>query len=100
MAQALTELPQNRATDKSWLCWVALRFSQFWDWVDQRDIDKQIVSVAILYGTYRITEWLFHFVEAHMDKSGLELAAVVAAITVPWSALQAAVVAFYFKARQ
>lgn len=91
--------PLRRRSDGGPLCWLALRLSDFWNWVDDRDIDKQVVSIAILYGTYRITEWLFQFVEAHMDKSGLELAAVVAAITVPWSALQAAVVAFYFRAR-
>lgn len=89
-----------RASDGGFWCILALRMRDFWDWVDKRDIDKQAVCVVILIGTWRITEWLFAFVEAHMDKSGVELAAVVAAITVPWMALQAAVVSFYFRARQ
>jgi hypothetical protein len=90
----------RRQTDHGWLCWIAARLADFWDFIDKRDIDKHAVSVMILLGTWRITEWLFQFVESHMDKSGVELAAVVAAITVPWTALQAAAISFYFKARQ
>ena len=90
---------RERATDRGPIARFMLQLSLFWDWVDERDIDKQLVSIAVLIGTYRITTWLFQFVEHHMDKSGVELAAVVAAITVPWCTLQAAVVAFYFKAR-
>lgn len=93
----MTEL--RRRSDRGWLCWVALRLTDFWDWVDKRDLDKHAVSIAILIGTAKVTSWAFHFSEAHMDKSGAELALVIAAVTAPYMALQAAALAFYFRAR-
>ena len=47
----------RRASDGGVLCWVALRIADFWDWIDNRDIDKHVVSVFIMYGTYYITNW-------------------------------------------
>lgn len=74
--------------------------SELWDWVDARDIDKHAVSVAIMIGTYKLTDWAMSYAATHPDKSGIELAAVIAAVTGPYMALQAAAVAFYFNARR
>ena len=90
----------RRQTDGGWLCWLALRLSEMWDFIDKRDIDKHAVSLCVLWGTVKVTEWAFIFAEHHMDKSGVELAAVIVAVTGPYAALQAAAIAFYFKARQ
>jgi hypothetical protein len=30
---------------------------RFWDFIDDRDIDKHAVSVVILAGTWKVTEW-------------------------------------------
>jgi len=90
---------RQRATDKGFLCRVALRASQLWDFVDARDIDKHLISIVILIGTAKVTGWAFRFAEAHMDKSGAELALVIASVTAPYMALQAAALGFYFKAR-
>lgn len=72
---------------------------QIWDWVDKRDIDKHLVSVCIMYGTIRVTEWAMAFTSLHPDKPGLETAAIIAAVTAPYMALQAAAIKFYFDAR-
>ena len=94
-------VPQRlRATDGGWLCTVALRASQLWEFIDRRDIDKHAVSVAILYGTVLVTRWAMDFAETHSEKSGLEAAAIIAAVNVPYMALQAAAIGFYFRARQ
>lgn len=90
---------RERAGDGGILCRIALRASQLWDFIDARDIDKHAVSLVILVGTIKVTMWAFHFSELHMDKSGAELALVVASVTAPYMALQAAAISFYFRAR-
>ena len=90
---------RQRETDKGFLCSVALRAGQFWEFIDRRDIDKHIVTLCILYGTVVVTRWGMAYAEAHSDKAGLEVAAILAAIGAPYMALQAAAISFYFKAR-
>ena len=80
-------------------CWLAQRASEFWDWVDKRDLDKHLVSLAVLYGTIKVTAWAMRFAE-HGDRPGIEVAAIIAAVAGPYMALQSAAIAFYFKARQ
>ena len=92
-------IEQRRSEDRGWLCWVAGRFSQAWDWIDRRQVDAHIVNAITLYGTIKITTWGMHFAE-HGDRPGLEIAAILAAIGVPWTALQAAMVKFIFDARR
>jgi len=92
--------PRRRRVDGGPLCWVAMRLSEMWDWIDARDIDKHTVSVAIMLGTYKLTNWAMDYAALHPEKPGLELAAVIAAVTGPYMALQAAAIAFYFNARK
>lgn len=89
---------QRRATDRGWLCWLALRLSEAWDWIDKRDIDKHAVSIVILLGTWEITRWAMRFAE-HGNRPGLEVAVIIGAVGAPYMALQAAAIAFYFRAR-
>ena len=96
----MSEIPHNRAEDKDWICVIALRFSQAWEWFDKRDVDKHLVSVFILYGTWRLTEWAMAYAAMNHTKSGVEIAAIIAAVTAPYMAMQAAALASYFKARQ
>jgi len=79
-----------------------MRCSQTWDWIDKRAIDKHVVSIVILYGTWIVTDWAMGFAAATSiaERPGLESAALIAAVTGPYMALQAAAIAFYFKARQ
>ena len=89
--------PQNRRTDG--LGWIGKKLSLLWDFIDTRDIDKHLASLAILYGTIKVTEWAMAFATAHPDKSGIEVAAIIASVLVPYNALQAAAISYYFKAR-
>lgn len=89
---------RNRATDGGWLCVVALRAAQFWDFVDRRQMDVYVIAVAILVGTIQITSWAMSFA-SHADRPGLEVAAIIAAIMGPWAALQGAAIKFIFDAR-
>ncbi len=73
-------------------------FGAFWDWVDDRDIDKGFISLVILYGTWEITRWAMAYAE-HGQRPGLEVAAIIAAVTAPYAALQMAAIKFYFEAR-
>lgn len=86
-------------SNETFLCRLALRASQFWDWIDQRQIDAMLVSLAVLYGTTRILEWSFQFA-SHADRPGMEVAAIIAAVATPYSALQAAAIKFFFDARK
>lgn len=83
--------PRNRSMDRGWL-------TRGWDWIDERQIDKHGVSLVVLYGTVTITRWAMSFGESSA-RPGLEIAAIIAAVTTPYSLLQAAAIAFYFKAR-
>ncbi len=89
----------RRAGDKGWLCWLAARCSDAWDWIDKRQIDAYAISLAILYGTVIITGWAMDFVDAHPEVDGMKAAAVIVAIMGPWSALQAVAIKFLFEAR-
>jgi hypothetical protein len=111
-----TDFEPRRRRDDRWLCWVALRASQLWDWVDKRDIDKHAVSLAIFFGTFKVTAWAMGFAEIaagveptmtvrpDMGESGavatpFEAAAIIAAVLAPYMALQAAAVKYYFETR-
>jgi hypothetical protein len=76
-----------------------MNFTRIWDWIDKRDIDKHVVSIVVLYGTKILTSWAMAFATAHADKPGLEIAAIIAAVTGPYMALQAAAIKFYFDSR-
>lgn len=72
---------------------------RLWDWVDKRQIDKHVLSVGIFYGTVKLTGWAMLYASTHPDKPGIDIAAIIAAVTAPYMALQAAAIKFYFEAR-
>jgi len=74
-------------------------FTRFWDWIDDRDIDKWVVSLIILYGTVDVMRWAMHYAE-NGDRPGLEIAAIIAAVSAPYMALQGFAVKWFFEARQ
>ena len=95
----MTEPFTRRAEDRGFWCIVARRATETWDFIDARDIEKYAIAIAVLYATYLTLDWSFTFAERHMDKSGIELAAVIAAIVGPWSAVTAGVIKWLFDAR-
>lgn len=90
----------RRASDVGIWCVIAQRAREVFDWIDRRQIDAYAVSFIILYATIKITEWAMAFVDKYPNKPGVEVAAIIAAVMVPWSGLQAACVKFLFDARQ
>lgn len=74
------------------------RLKRFWDWVDDRDIDKHVASWIIFSGTVQIVQWAMHFANT-ADRPGIEVAAIVAAVCGPYMALQAAALKWYFNVR-
>lgn len=97
---ALPRAPQRRREDKGWVAIVGAHASQLWDWIDKRQIDAYVVSVIILYGTVEIMRWAMLYADAHHVKSGLEIAAIIAAVVMPYTALQGAAIKFLFEARK
>lgn len=90
---------RRRADDGGWACWLAKRLSETWDFVDRRDIDKHVTAWAVFGMTFYLGDWVLDYVFAHPDKPGLEVAAIVTAIMLPWTPVQAAVIKWYFEAR-
>lgn len=80
-------------------CRTVHHLSQFWDWVDERQIDAHAVNAITMYGTVKITTWAMRFAE-NGDRPGIEVAAIIAAVSGPWAVLQAALVKFVFEARK
>lgn len=78
---------------------MALRAGQFWDFIDRRQIDAHVVNAITLFGTIKITSWAMNFAE-HADRPGIEVAAILGAVGLPWAGLQAAMVKFVFDARR
>lgn len=80
------------------MCRAAMRAREFWDFVDKRQIDAHFVTIITLLATIKITDWAMDFAR-HGDRPGIEVAAIIAAVVAPWSALQAAVIKFVFETR-
>lgn len=95
-----TARPHNeRANDRGLLCFIAMRAGQFWDFIDKRQIDAQIYSGIILGLSIKITVWAMHFA-IHSDRPGTDIAAILAAVLVPWSGLQTMALKFHLDARK
>lgn len=71
--------------------------TKLWDWFENRRIDQHLVAGWILYISYDITQWAINFYANHPDKSGTDLAVILAAVTVPWSAAQTYALKFWFE---
>lgn len=69
---------------------------KFWDWFDQRDIDKHILSTAVMFSTFKLTFWAVVFASTSM-KTGAEIGMIIAAVLVPWTPLQAAALKWQFE---
>lgn len=72
---------------------------RLWDFIDKRDIDKHTVSVFVMILSWKLTAWAMVFADGNPNKSGIEIAATIAAVLTPWSAVQTAALSFYFKSR-
>lgn len=92
----MEDAQQKRATDKGFMCWVALRLADFWNFIDKRQIDMHVVCTVFLVGVIRITEWGMAFAHEHPQMSGTEMGIVIAAVLGPYMAVLAPVIKWYF----
>ncbi len=87
----------RRRTDGGLLCWLALRLSELWDFIDNRDIDKHFISIAVMYGTVKITTWAMMYAEKFQ---GPNTPLIIAAVCAPYMAMQAWALKSYFDSRK
>lgn len=69
-------------------------------WLDRRHFVsvRAAMQYVTLWMTWEVTRWAFAY--AHASKlPGIEVAAVIAAVTVPFCALQGAVFAMYMRGK-
>lgn len=82
-----------------WLCWLALRCSDFWDWVDKRDLDKHALAWLVALCGWDLTweAWDFAKLALNAKTPMAEVAATIAAIGVPYGLFATAVTKWYFE---
>ena len=94
-------IKHRRSADKEGVAkvtgWTATKASQTWDWIDKRQIVERFIALAVLYGTIEIVGWAMSFAEVHGEKTGSDAALIIASVSAPYMALQAAAIAFMFK---
>jgi hypothetical protein len=71
--------------------------TEMWDFIDKREIDKHVVSAIIMLGTVKVIRWAMAFAAAHAADQNTSI--IIAAVELPYMALQAAAIQQYFKAR-
>jgi hypothetical protein len=71
---------------------------KFWNWIDSRSIVRRIVLFVTLWMTWASFMWAAGFAES-TTKSGLEVAAIIGAVTAPIAALQGFIFNVYSRSR-
>lgn len=73
--------------------------ARFWTWVDSRAIVRRIVLFVTLWMTWQAFTWAGVFAMTS-DRPGMDVAAIIAAVTAPISVLQGYVFQVYTKGRE
>ncbi len=70
-------------------------------WADRRQFVsvRSLVMYITLLNTWYAFDWAAHFAYAVVGRPGIEVAAIIAAVTAPITALQAFVFKFYSESR-
>lgn len=71
---------------------------RFWNWIDSRSIVRRIVLFVTLWMTWEAFQWAAGFAQSS-TKAGIDIAAIIAAVTAPISVLQGYVFKVYSDAR-
>lgn len=72
---------------------------RFWIWIDQRSIVRRIVLFITLWMTWAAFQWAASFAVTSA-KAGIDIAAIIAAVTAPISVLQGYVFKVYSEGRK
>ena len=93
----MTEERLQRATDHGFWCTLAIRFGDFWDFVQARHVDKQVLIYMVfgmaLYSVY----WSMEYVWQHPEQPGADVALKLGAITLPLTWIIPKITEAYFK---
>lgn len=94
------DIQTRRAADRGTLSTasiVAQKVSRsFWAWFDTHHIDSLAVIGVTLWLTVRVVEWSIDFpYDTDTKLSGVDKAAIIAAVMTPWGLMQAFLVKWY-----
>ena len=71
----------------------------FWDWAEKRKIAAHLVMIVALTMTIRVVEWMLDFpydvLSAAKPYTGIEVAAIQAAVIGPWGLMQGVMFKMY-----
>lgn len=70
----------------------------FWDWVDARYVVRRILLAIVIWMTWEAYKWATGFALT-TGKSGTEIAAIIAAVLTPITALQGFTFKFYLDSK-
>lgn len=72
----------------------------FLEFLDRRSVFRRVAFVWMMWLTSKATMWCFSFAAAKTYEDGMQAAAVIGAVMLPISGLQAAVIKWYSEHRQ
>ena len=72
--------------------------SQLLDFIDNRQVVRRVVLIVAIHMTYAVTYWSMGFAETS-TRTGLDLAALIAAVTAPVTAFAGFVFKLYLDAK-
>ena len=84
----------NRRSTDAWL----VRASMAWDFVDNRGIIRRLVLAVAIGQTAWVTQWAMRFAETSA-RPGIDIAAILAAVTAPVTLFAGAVFKNYVDSR-
>lgn len=82
-----------------WMCWLALRLSEAWDFIDQRDIDKHLAFWLTALCGWDLTWEMIDFAKEALNAKVpmAEIGVAIAAIGAPYSLFAGFVGKWYFE---
>lgn len=87
----------RRDSDQGVWCTLALRFSQLSDFIQDRNIDKQMLVYVVIAMTLYSVYWSMEYVWEHPEQSGTDVGLKLAAITLPLTWIVPKLIESYFK---
>lgn len=72
---------------------------RFWNWIDDRCVVRRLVLLVTLWMTWECYQWAAEFAQT-TDRTGMDIAAIIGAVTAPISLLQGAVFKVYSEGRK
>jgi hypothetical protein len=72
--------------------------TNLWDWIDNRSVIRRVVLFVTLWMTWMAFDWAANFAIT-TTKTGIDTAAIIAAVTAPISALQGFIFKVYSDSR-